>query len=120
MTIKVTPYHLRLLDKINIRWDFLLERTWLDPVNVYGKQKAIYDQIGAAFGWNKSDNINNEWAEEEIQHMWSIHKDMHFVLDILAKTRSLELGFYKIIDGNWTKLDAKTDDVLPGQLGFEL
>lgn len=92
--------HLDLLDHIWFGYNDWTEfgAPEVDPKRPYGNS-SVYEDIGEILGiepGSEPDRYGDrEFTQEQKDYMLQTHKEMQHVLQILASTRSIEVGKYE-------------------------
>ncbi len=104
----VTDEHLKLLDRTYISYDEWTEfgAPCVDPKRPYGNSDVIGDMVEILGLADARDADDWGYTDEAQEHCNRLHREMQYVLQILVRQRSIELGTYVLPDGygvNWVK-----------------
>lgn len=89
-TFKITPDHIQLLRRANIRWqDDEFGAPEIDPKRPYGNSD-VYSDIAEVLGWDETEDFTP--AQEK--KMRKLHEETMTALEIFLQNAKMEPGTY--------------------------
>lgn len=102
----ITEDHLKLARKMYVGWqDCEFGAPEIDPKRPYGNS-YVYGDIAEIIGMQSSQNEDEPFTKEQKAHMYALHLQMEYVVQIGLATGCFEVGNYEAADysNKWRKL----------------